>query len=102
MATTITLEASGGGKPTAPGFVDRIKVIGDNPYVAGGFPLGLATLLPGKTILGGTNTVQVGSDWGTRYDRVNDKLMVYIVSTGAEAGAIDLSTLDVEFLVFSK
>ncbi len=102
MPLTITQEATGGKQPTAPLFVDRIKVVGENPYVAGGFPLGLAALLPGKTILGATSGAQIGSDWGYVYDRTNDKLMVYIISTGAEAGAIDLSTLTAEILVFSK
>jgi len=102
MALTITNEAGAGDQPTAPTFVNRIKVVGENPYVAGGFPLGLATLLAGKTIVGATSGAQIGSDWGYVYDRTNDKLIVYIISTGAEAGAIDLSTLVAEFLVFSE
>lgn len=102
MAATVTVQATGGKKPMAPMFVDRIRVEGDNPYTVGGFFLDLATKLPGKTILGLTATVHVGKDWGTSYDRANDKLKIYVVSTGAEAGAIDLSTLDVELLVFSQ
>lgn len=102
MALTITLAASAGEQPMAPTFVDRINVVGENPYPAGGFPLGLATLLAGKTILGATSGAQIGSDWGYVYDRAADKLVVYIISTGAEAGAIDLSTLDADFLVFSE
>jgi len=102
MALTVTVAAGIGEVPTAPTFVDRINVVGENPYVAGGFPLGLATLLPGKTIIGATSGAQIGSDWGYVYDRTNDKLIVYIISTGAEAGAIDLSTLDVDLLVFSE
>ena len=73
------------------------------PQATGGYPLGLSTLLPGKTILGVTPAVVVGSDVGTAYDRANDKLKLYVVSSGAEvANATEAGDLDVELLVISN
>lgn len=73
------------------------------PATAGGYPLSLSTVLPGKTILGVTPTVVVGSDIGTAYDRANDKLKLYVVSSGAEvANLTEAGDLDVELLVISQ
>ena len=73
------------------------------PATAGGYPLGLSTVLPGKTVLGVTPTAVVGSDIGTAYDRANDKLKLYVISSGAEvANLTEAGDLDVELLVISK
>lgn len=73
------------------------------PATAGGYPLGLSTLLPGKTVLGVIPSSVVGSDIGTAYDRANDKLKLYVLSSGAEvANLTEAGDLDVELLVISK
>jgi len=107
MAATVTLQTSAGKQPAAPTFVERVRLQGDTSYPAatGGYPLGLATVLgPGaKEVLGVMPAVQVGNDWGIQYDRANDKVKVFLVSTGAEvANGTNLAALDVELLVFSK
>lgn len=103
MAATVTLQATLGNQPMAPTFIDRVRVQGDASYTAGGYALGLATKLPGKTILQAVANPQVASDWGFAYDRTNDKLKVFVLSTGLEvAGAVDLSAMDVELVVFSR
>ncbi len=101
MAATITHQTEAGKRPRAPLFVDRIRLEGDASYPAGVYPLGLDTLLPGKTILGVGNAFQIGSDWGVQYDRANDKAIVFVISTGAEASG-SVAALDVELLVYSQ
>lgn len=105
MPPTITFQANAGKQPMAPTYIDRIRVEGDTSYpqTTGGYDLGLAALLPGKTVLGVSTAIMVGSDWITQFDRATGKLKVVVISTGAEvANGVDLAALDVELLVFSK
>lgn len=103
MAATITFQLNAGKQPRAPLFVDRIRVEGDASYPTGGYDLGLATLLPGKTVLGVPPNAQTADDWITQFDRSTGKLLLVLISTGAEvAGAVDVSNLDIELLVLSK
>ena len=108
MAATITLQDTIGEVPSAPTFVARIRVQGDASYpqATGGYPLGLDTLLPGKTILGVTMSVVADltpSDIGCVYDRANDKLKCFVISTGTEvADTASAAALDVELLVFAE
>jgi len=105
MAATITHQNEAGEQPRAPLFIDRIRVQGDTSYPAstGGYPLGLDTLLPGKTIIGVSNGIVIGGDIGCVYDRANDKLKCFVISTGAEvANGATAVALDVELLVFSE
>lgn len=105
MAATVTVQATGGKQPMAPLFVDRIKIEGDTSYpqTTGGYDLALAANLPGKTVIGGVPTVQVGSDWVVTLDRATGKAKVTLISTGAEvANGVDLALLDVEMLIVSQ
>jgi hypothetical protein len=106
MAATVTLQATLGNQPTAPTFIDRIRVVGDaapgypNP---GGYFLDLVTKLPGKTILGVAVMTQITGAFGLAYDRATDKLRVFVLTTGIEvANGVNLATLDVELIVFSR
>lgn len=91
---------------TVHGVADTVNAISADdagyPKDAGGFPLGLATLLPGKTILGVTPTVLIGSDVGCVFDRASGKLKLFVVSSGAEvANLAEAGDLDVELLAFA-
>lgn len=89
------------------GVADAVNAIAADdagyPKNAGGYPLGLDTLLPGKTIVGVTANVVIGGDIGCVYDRTTGKLKCFVVSTGAEvANLASAAALDVELLVFAE
>lgn len=111
---TLTVQARGGEVPSAAIYVDRVRYqgAGGETYAAGGIAFGLATALPGKTILG---AVQMGAVAGASvvgsvalYDRANDQIELYTVGGAggsflAELTAgVSTAALDVTFLVFSE
>ncbi len=103
MAATLTFQANAGKQPAAPTYVDRFRVQGDTSYPTGGYDMKLDEELPGKTVIQAFANPQVASDWGFAYDRAGDKLLVYVLSTGAEVtGGTDLATMDTELVVISK
>lgn len=88
-----------------PVFVDRISVLGVNPYVAGGLT-GLAAKLnaavkQNRTIVSAEGVDELGLYYAS-YDHANDKLFVRVASTGVEAGAIDLSAVAFKLTIISK
>lgn len=105
MAATYTKQSAGsGGKAaSAPVFVDRVKFDADNSYPSGGYPMDL-TLVEGQTILA---VVPMGesalADARVVYDHTNDKVQVFVPSTGAEvADTTDLTNLTALLLVLSN
>lgn len=108
MAVTVTAQEVAGNQPMAPTFVDRIRVQGDAAYpqAAGGYDLDLATVLPGKTVIGATMGVTadlVPANIGCVFIPSTGRLKCFVISTGTEvADAGDASALDTTLLVFSK
>lgn len=103
MAATLTFQANAGKQPAAPTFVDRFRVQGDTSYPTGGYELKLDEELPGKTVIQAFANPQVANDWGFSYDRASDKLIVFVISTGAQVGSgVDLAAMDTELVVISK
>jgi hypothetical protein len=52
MAATIAVISTAGQRPSAPTFHEQLDVTGDASYTTGGYDLGLATLFPGRTVVG--------------------------------------------------
>jgi len=91
---------------TVHGVADAVNAITADdagyPQATGGFPLNLATVLPGKTILGVSNGIVIGGDIGCVFDRTAGKLKCFVLSTGAEvADKASAAALDTELSVFS-
>lgn len=102
-AMTLSNEIGRKGGPISQA---RISFLGDDSYPTGG-TAGLNALV--AAALGVTSVVieavvqQNLSDHVARYDKTNDKLMVQLMSTGAEvANAVDLSGTTFELLVIAK
>lgn len=115
LPASATIRDRGGVQPQAPTFVDKISHVGDDAYPTGG------TLLysdfvnarlfgdgsdPGRrTIL---DVVGYGFTAGAithlvRYDKATDALLVFVLATGAEAGAAaNLSGVTFELAVLSS
>lgn len=92
MAATIAVQETAGQRASAPTFTERINVTGDTSYPTGGYPLGLATLFPGRTVV----AVHVQPNTGGtgiffQYDYSLDQLL-FLDGAGAEvAGATNVS-----------
>lgn len=104
MALTITAQAEIGAQPSAPGFVDRVRVVFDSSYSSGGELFDPTTAIgKGKTLVGVPPVIDVAGAKIIVWDRVNGKLQVLLGATLAEvAGASDQSAVDVEVLVYSQ
>ncbi len=98
MAATVTGQAyyNWPGGPAQPPF-SKFTVTGDNSYPTGGYPITKAQMgypnsvdvfaFPGSTNIGGV-------DYNTKWDDANQKLKVYVDSTGLEvAPGVDLTAL---------
>lgn len=102
---TITKDAEV-GRQGGPLSLALISFLGDDSYPTGGttaFAAAVAAVLPatGMEILAVVQ--QNNSDHVCRYDKTNDKLLVQLMSTGAQvAGAVDLSGITFELLVIGK
>ena len=91
------------GRSGGPYPLGLITVVGDDAYPAGGTPDFQQAV---RDALGANVEVlavqqQNLSDHVCRYDKANDKLMVQLMSTGAEASG-DLSSTTFTLLVFGK
>jgi hypothetical protein len=94
------------GRKGGPLSMARISFLGDDSYPTGG-TAGFAALVAAKLGVTGVTIEAVvqqnNSDHVARYDKTNDKLLVQLMSTGAEvAGAVDLSGITFELLVIGK
>ncbi len=109
MAATFTNAFRAGRMPTAPRFLDRYNLtFAASDYPTGGYTLGIAALLPGKTIVAVQargKTTSTGA-WDTRdwfYNAVTDKLMAFVHTTAVEvAAAVDVSLTTVELYIESE
>ncbi len=75
-----------------------------NPYVSGGISFTTADVDPSQAAAGAFTFVSSGSStvpagYTVYYDYTNKKMMAFVITTGVEAGAIDLSLVVVRVLV---
>ncbi len=108
---TITLGTDGkaGAKPSAPLYALRVSFAGDGNYPTGGtadfegsMQAALASVgLRGLKVLGVIS--EICGDNKCEYDFANDKLLVRVISTGAEvANAANLSGTTFNLLVLAQ
>lgn len=101
----ITRGSEVGGQASAPIFVERLSFPGDSAYPTGG-TAAFEVAYQAATAQGRTIVTVVSDDCGdnkVEYDRVNDKLKVRVISTGAEvANTTDLSGVTFNVTVISK
>ncbi len=102
LGTITLLEAAAAQGPL---FHDRVSIVGDDNYPAGGSPgfeaLAQAAIGSGRTL------VAVLPDHDTEinlleYDHANDKLFVRVHATGVESAVSDQSGLTYNALCISK
>lgn len=101
--TALTLTKDAGAKPSAPLYADRITFPGEASYTAGGptgFQAAFNTLMKSNRTILAVLSLQTG-DYKVEYNHADDKLLIRVVSTGAEASG-DLSLVTYEILVISK
>lgn len=73
----------------------------ENPYVAGGYALQPSDL--GLNEISHTAAMCTNSPlYNVYWDQVNKKFLIAVSSTGAQAGAIDLSAVKVYLLVVGR
>ena len=100
----ITKVAQGGEVASSPTYVDFLSFLADSTYPAEGTPGFQATVQTavgdGREVLG-VIPQDVG-DLVPAYDKVNDKLKIFLRSTGAEASPGDLSATTLNLVVLSK
>jgi hypothetical protein len=100
----LTLMKYAGAKGHAPLFADRITFPGEASYTTtgpAGFQAGFAALMQSNRTILGVIPLKCG-DHKPEYNHATDKLLMRVVSTGAEvAGATDLSGNTYEVLVIS-
>jgi len=102
---TITLVAGGPHNGDAP-FIDVFTIVGDGDYRTGG-TAGFAALLQAKTKDGrvpyAVLPLALNGGYEVIYDKVNDKLLVVVKSSGVEvADHSNLSGTTFSLLIFSK
>lgn len=90
-----------------PLFVDRISIVGDDAYPAGGTPDFESLFQAADSVLSGREIVAVladdlNGDNALEYDHANDKLFVRVRSTGAESAVSDQSGNTYRLTVLSK
>lgn len=73
-----------------PLYVVPVTIAFPNPYTVGGEALDPADHLPAGAVLLGA-MCDANATYTFQFDRTNSKVLVFVNSTGAEAGAIDLS-----------
>jgi hypothetical protein len=77
-----------------------VEITLENPYVAGGYSLQALQASLGLTQVDQVVPFSTSSPlYDAYWDQVNKKIQVAVSSTGAEAGAIDLSAVKVYALV---
>jgi hypothetical protein len=102
-ALTIVEKTQGQG----PVFICRCSIVGDNAYPAGG-SVGLLAKMRAALLAAGLNILSVHDQSPpsnanrVEYDHANDKLFVRSRTTGAEAGAGDLSAQTFGFVVMAS
>lgn len=98
----ITLVEAAAGQ--GPIFYDRVTIVGDGAYPAGGTP-SFEALLAAK-IGNGRQIIGLQSEPGTinqlEYDHAADKLFIRVRATGVESAVSDQSALTYSVLVTSK
>lgn len=108
MPITVTIPSVGGAAPSAPLYHQRLNVVLDNSYPAGGYLLGLqARIGAGKSIISvqarGVVTSSGFPDVRSyEYNATTDKLVALTGARADVAAATDLSTVTVEVLVTSN
>lgn len=103
MAVTIAVQEKAGQRPSAPTFTERLDVTGDASYPTNGYDLGLATLFPGRTVVGvHANASFVAAapfasfDYGTGF-------LLFVTEAGVEvANAVDVQTATFQVVVTFK
>lgn len=90
-AEDITLVATGGTKPSAPTYIDRITIEGPASYTTGGWDpsTALAAALPGRSIQDvrlDVNIANGDADGAARYIHATG-LIQYLVAAGTEVGS---------------
>jgi hypothetical protein len=79
-----------------------IEITGDNPYPSGGSPITAATLKVNSILAILPQEPYPLADRWYIWDRTNGKLMCQVISTAAEAGAIDLSADRIVAVVIAR
>lgn len=104
MALTITAQVEAGAQPSAPAFLDRVRVVFDSSYPTGGELFDPTTVIgAGKTLVAVPPVIDIAGAKIIVWDRVNGKLQILLGATLAEvAGASDQSGVDVEVFVYSQ
>lgn len=100
-----TLTLVGNANAGGPVFMNRVSVLGVNPYVAGGMTGLLAKLRAATKDNRAIVSVQGESENGlyhAEYVHATDALFVRVIATGAEAGAIDLAAVAFVLTIVSK
>jgi hypothetical protein len=101
LANLAVNEAAAGDGPI---FMDRIEFDGDDAYVAGGtadFEAAYQALVGANRTIVAVLDANIGNEV-LQYDHANDKLMVRLLSTGAEVGNGDLSGTKYHCTIVSK
>jgi len=81
-----------------------VDVTFPNPYVAGGISFTTADVDPSEAaatafLFCSSGSSKVPAGYTVYYDYTNKKLMAFVITTGVEAGAIDLSAVICRVLV---
>jgi len=102
LGTITVVEAAAAQGPL---FMDRITVVGDDGYAAGGtagFEASVQAALGAQREIVGLINDDSNGDFLLQYDHANDKLLVRKISDGAEDTTVDQSGRTYKITVISK
>lgn len=103
LTTTGNVLADAGKSGSAPAFMTRLQLLGDNAYPTGGYP-SIGALIESKVgrALRLVDVIGAGGVYTVRYDNANDKLLVYDASGAQVANNGDLSAVTFTVTVFAQ